>query len=64
MSKTNRDGDGSNLDKFRKWERTKKLQDLWKQALYRKFKGMAKESTNCDDRGLGEWGLCVTFRDK
>ena len=60
----NGNDDVSNKDKSQKWERSKKLKELWKQALYRTIKGMGKESKNCDDKALATWSLGVTFRDK
>ena len=64
MRTTKGNGDVSNLDKLRMRERSKKLKELWKQALCRMCIGKGQGMANCDDQELGQWCLGATWEDK
>ena len=64
MGTAKENSDVTNIGKHREQERTKRLKELWKQALYRTIKRMGNEAPRCSDQELGNWSLGVTFRDK
>ena len=53
MGTAKENSDVTNIGKHREQERTKRLKELWKQALYRKLKRLGKEVRYCDDQELG-----------